>query len=181
MFGKVMSVSDDLMWRYYLLLTDLSAADVDRLQAQVADGARASEAGEGRSGATGSWPIFIRRTMRTSAAAAFEARFTRGELAERSCRRSTIELPEGSIEPARSSSFAAGLATSTSDATRKIQQGAVKVDREKVADIKSRPELIEGRLRARRSRTIKRLQIRPKKVLDCSSRARLPPGRPLGG
>src|SRR6187397_114696 len=36
MFGKVMSVSDDLMWRYYLLLTDLSAADIERRRAEVA-------------------------------------------------------------------------------------------------------------------------------------------------
>jgi tyrosyl-tRNA synthetase len=31
MFGKLMSVSDELMWRYYLLLTDLSARDIDDL------------------------------------------------------------------------------------------------------------------------------------------------------
>ena len=33
MFGKLMSISDELMWRYYLLLTDLSARDVDDLRA----------------------------------------------------------------------------------------------------------------------------------------------------
>ena len=39
MFGKLMSISDTLMWRYYLLLTDLSAADVEAMKAQVASGA----------------------------------------------------------------------------------------------------------------------------------------------
>src|SRR6187397_2513494 len=36
MFGKIMSISDDLMWRYYPLLTDLSDADVERRRAEVA-------------------------------------------------------------------------------------------------------------------------------------------------
>ncbi|MEP7337933.1 MAG: tyrosine--tRNA ligase [Acidobacteriota bacterium] len=40
MFGKVMSVSDDLMWRYYELLTDLPAADVARLKHDVEEGKR---------------------------------------------------------------------------------------------------------------------------------------------
>jgi tyrosyl-tRNA synthetase len=40
MFGKVMSVSDDLMWRYYELLTDLSADDVARFKQDVEEGKR---------------------------------------------------------------------------------------------------------------------------------------------
>src|SRR6187399_1242141 len=39
MYGKVMSINDTLMWRYYLLLTDVSETDIDRLKQQVADGA----------------------------------------------------------------------------------------------------------------------------------------------
>ena len=38
MFGKLMSISDDLMWKYWLLLTDRSAEDVDSQRGQVADG-----------------------------------------------------------------------------------------------------------------------------------------------
>jgi len=38
MFGKLMSISDEMMWRYYLLLTDLSAAQIDALKASVASG-----------------------------------------------------------------------------------------------------------------------------------------------
>ena len=70
------------------------------------------------------------------AAAAFEAKFTRGELSS-DLAEVTIDLPEGSIGLPKLVT-AAGLASSASDATRKIQQGAVKVDREKVADIKFR-------------------------------------------
>jgi tyrosyl-tRNA synthetase len=38
MFGKVMSVSDDLMWRYYELVTDVSLAEIERMKTQVASG-----------------------------------------------------------------------------------------------------------------------------------------------
>jgi tyrosyl-tRNA synthetase len=38
MFGKVMSISDELMWRYYLLLTDLSEPDIDALRQRTAIG-----------------------------------------------------------------------------------------------------------------------------------------------
>jgi tyrosyl-tRNA synthetase len=40
MFGKIMSISDDLMWRYYVLLTDLSPGKVSALKAAVAAGSR---------------------------------------------------------------------------------------------------------------------------------------------
>ena len=46
MYGKVMSINDTLMWRYYLLLTDVSEPDIDLLKQQVGGGAHASEAGE---------------------------------------------------------------------------------------------------------------------------------------
>ena len=39
-FGKAMSVSDDLMWRYYELLTDLSVTEVAQIKAAVADGSK---------------------------------------------------------------------------------------------------------------------------------------------
>jgi tyrosyl-tRNA synthetase len=38
MYGKVMSISDHLMWRYYELLTDLSTKDTEKLRADVASG-----------------------------------------------------------------------------------------------------------------------------------------------
>src|SRR5687767_3543916 len=38
MFGKVMSISDDLMWRYYELLTDLSPSEISDLKSQISDG-----------------------------------------------------------------------------------------------------------------------------------------------
>ena len=38
MFGKLMTVGDDLMWRYWTLLTDLPASEIDSMKARVADG-----------------------------------------------------------------------------------------------------------------------------------------------
>ena len=38
MYGKLMSLSDDLMWRYWTLLTDLRASEIERMQAEVASG-----------------------------------------------------------------------------------------------------------------------------------------------
>jgi len=38
MFGKIMSISDELMWRYYLLLTDLSPRQIDQLKGSVSSG-----------------------------------------------------------------------------------------------------------------------------------------------
>ena len=51
MFGKVMSISDELMWRYYELLTDLTMAEIEQHEGRVAAGAAASheaEAGPGQ-------------------------------------------------------------------------------------------------------------------------------------
>jgi tyrosyl-tRNA synthetase len=39
MYGKIMSVSDEMMWRYYELLTDVSAADIARMKQDVGSGA----------------------------------------------------------------------------------------------------------------------------------------------
>ena len=52
MFGKLMSISDDLMWRYYALLTDLTPEAIARRSARPwCRGDAASEAGEDGAGA----------------------------------------------------------------------------------------------------------------------------------
>jgi tyrosyl-tRNA synthetase len=40
MYGKLMSISDELMWSYWILLTDLKQSEIDRLRADAASGAR---------------------------------------------------------------------------------------------------------------------------------------------
>jgi tyrosyl-tRNA synthetase len=136
MFGKLMSVSDELMWRYYLLLTDLTPAAIDQLKADVGSGAKHPK------------QVKIELAMRivadfhseadaARAAAAFEARFAHGEIAEDTLPEVHVAIAEGSIGLAKLVAEA-GLAASASEATRKIQQGGVKVDRVKVVDIKTR-------------------------------------------
>lgn len=160
MFGKVMSISDDLMWRYYLLLTDESEAAVNALRERVAAGSLHPKAAKldlaGRIVTD-----FHNRAQAAAAQESFEARFTRGEVDIASLPEVDIQLPaEGSIALPRVI-VDAGLAASSSEATRKIQQGGVKLDREKVTSVttrvdRSRPErLLEVGRRA------VRLRVRP--------------------
>ncbi len=131
MFGKVMSVSDDLMWSWYELLTDLSAAEIERLRAEVAGGGlhpkRAKQALGRR----------IVGDFHSAAAAAaaeleFERRFAAGALPAELGERVVALSPDG----ARLSALMVevGFAASNSAATRLIEQGSVRVDGERIAD-----------------------------------------------
>jgi tyrosyl-tRNA synthetase len=136
-----MSISDDLMWRYYLLLTDVSTAEVESLRQQVAAGSVHPKQAKVDL-AKRIVADFHSSAAADRAAAAFEARFTRGEIAADS-------LPEVRVQASGPMALSklvveTGLATSTSEATRKIQQGGVKVDREKVTDIKTRIDPSRG-------------------------------------
>ena len=142
MFGKVMSVSDDLMWRYYLLLTDLPASSIDTLKADVAGGRvhpRQAKVDLARRIVTDFHGI----EAAAHAADSFDARFTRGELVVEDLPAVAIDVAEESISVAKLV-VGAGLATSASEATRKIQQGGVKLDRQKVTDIKARVDAARG-------------------------------------
>ena len=130
MFGKLMSISDQLMWRYLELLSFRSMSEIANWRAEV-DGGRnprdikvllAQE-------------IVARFHSQKDAEAAleeFEARFRRGALPE--------EMPEISVQAADGSIAvpqllkSANLVESTSDAMRMIVQGAVKLDGERVND-----------------------------------------------
>jgi tyrosyl-tRNA synthetase len=136
MFGKVMSVSDALMWRYYLLLTDLTPAAIEQLKADVASGAKHPKQAKIEL-AMLIVTDFHSEAEARRAAAAFEARFSHGEIAEDTLSEVRVAVTDGSIGLAKLIAEA-GLATSASEATRKIQQGGVKVDRVKVVDIKTR-------------------------------------------
>src|SRR6188472_789171 len=132
MFGKLMSISDDLMWRYYPLLTDLTAADIDGLRARVASGDLHPKAAK----------VDLARRIVSEfhdpgaadlAAAEFERVHARGELPSDL---KVVEVDFGG-EPMRALSRVivdAGLAASTSEASRKIQQGGVKLNGERVSD-----------------------------------------------
>ena len=136
MFGKLMSITDELMWRYYLLLTDLSRAHIEALQRDVAEGRRHPKQVKvdlARQIVTD----FHSGDAATRAAEAFEARFSRGELAVESLPTVEVGAPEGTIALSRLI-VEAGLASSASEAARKVQQGGVRVDRERVTDARAR-------------------------------------------
>ena len=131
MFGKLMSISDDLMWRYYLLLTDLPEADIEQLRQEVAGGRQHPKQVK-RQLAERIVTDFHGADAARAAGEAFEARFSRGEIVAE-------ELPQVAVsleEPQALSRIVvtAGLAASASEAMRKAQQGGVRIDGEKVTD-----------------------------------------------
>jgi tyrosyl-tRNA synthetase len=129
MFGKLMSVSDDLMWTYYELLSSLSIEALAALKAECAAGrnprdAKVALAAEmvGR---------FHGAAAAEAAREAFEARFSRGVL-------DADALPQVSVAGAPLAVAQllkqASLVPSTSEAMRNIEQGGVRIDGERVAD-----------------------------------------------
>lgn len=155
MFGKLLSVSDQLMWRYMELLSARTAGEQRALQQAVAAGKNPldvkldlAEELVGR---------FHTPAAATTARADFIARFSQRVLPE-DLPIVAVQAPEGLMigEALRQAS----LVASTSEALRLISQGAVRVDGERVADPKrllARPGdyvLQAGRRRASRIRLI---------------------------
>jgi tyrosyl-tRNA synthetase len=130
MFGKLMSVSDELMWRYFDLLSFRSNADVARLRSEVAAGRNPRDV-KFELGAE-----LVDRFHGAGSGArardAFVARFSQGHLPE--------DLAEITLEAAAEGLGiaqvlkGAGLVPSTSEAFRQLKQGAVRVDGERVED-----------------------------------------------
>jgi tyrosyl-tRNA synthetase len=130
MFGKVMSISDDLMWRYFELLSFRPLAEIGRLKREVDDGVNPRDIkfqlGQ---------EIVARFHGQVAAAAAqdaFVARFQKGALPD--------EMPElvlasqDGILVIANLLKDAGLTGSTSESYRMIKQGAVRIDGERVDD-----------------------------------------------
>src|SRR4051812_21075942 len=135
MFGKLMSISDDLMWRYIELLSFQSLPVIQKWRADVAAGANPRDVKV--SFAKEIVARFHDETAAREAEADFEQRFRHGVLPD--------DMPEVSVT-AGAVSFAqllklAGLVESTSEANRLIEQGGVKVDGERLADrsVKAEP------------------------------------------
>ncbi len=130
MFGKLMSISDELMWRYYELLSFRSSAEIGELRRQVAEGHNprdvkfelAKEIVE----------RFHDQRAAQAAHADFIARFQKGQLPAE-MRKVTIEVGPAKIKIANLLKEA-GLAQSTTSAYRLIDQGAVRVGGDKLSD-----------------------------------------------
>jgi tyrosyl-tRNA synthetase len=130
MFGKLMSISDELMWRYFELLSFRPMTQVEEWKREIEQGAnprdvkiRLAEELVAR---------FHSRDQALKAHEAFVARFQKGQMPD--------EMPELAFTapkagyPITNLLKDAGLVKSTSEAMRMIKQGAVRIDGERVSD-----------------------------------------------
>jgi tyrosyl-tRNA synthetase len=130
MFGKLMSISDELMWRYYELLSFRSSAEIAELRRQVAGGRNPRDVKFEL--AREIVARFHDSRAAEAAQADFIARFQRGQVPT-DLRKVTIEVGPAKIKIANLLKEA-GLVPSTTSAYRHLEQGAVRVDGEKVGD-----------------------------------------------
>ena len=130
MFGKLMSVSDDLMWRYFELLSFRPMSEIDALRAAVAEGRNPRDVKFELAGELVA--RFHDGAAAQRAREAFVQRFQRGALPDEM---PVHRLPAGEHGmPIANALKAAGLTPSTSEALRMLKQGAVKVDGQRVDD-----------------------------------------------
>ena len=138
MFGKIMSISDDLMWRYFELLSFRPLTEIEGFRREIAEGKNPRDIkfllGE---------EIVTRFHSAEAASRArenFVARFQKGAMPD--------EMPEVELKAADGNLLIANLLKeaklvgSTSEAIRLIKQGAVRIDGERVSD--SRLEVASG-------------------------------------
>ena len=125
-FGKIMSVSDDLMWKYYLLCTDLTRAEIDKLKDRPMDAKRNLAR------------LIIADFHGEDAAKSADEEFRRVF----SERQAPSEIDEKTLLASREPQFltkiivAAGLAPTNKEAQRLVAQGGVLVDEARVDDPK---------------------------------------------
>ena len=130
MFGKIMSISDVLMWRYFELLSFRSIVEINNWRSLCEAGTEnpknikiklASEIVE----------RFNNQDAAEKAQSVFESRFKHGQLPE-NIEKMTIAADAGLM--IANAMKEAGLTSSTSESYRMIKQGAVKVDGSKISD-----------------------------------------------
>jgi tyrosyl-tRNA synthetase len=128
MFGKVLSVSDELMWRYYELLSAKTLGEIEALKNGVADGSL--------------HPKKVKEELAIEITARFHSLEAANEAKEEfdrvhSNNQIPTEIEEFSSDGEISITKAlvdCNLAPSTSQARRDIKQGAVKINQEKIDD-----------------------------------------------
>jgi tyrosyl-tRNA synthetase len=129
MFGKIMSISDDLMWRYYELLSFKPMSEINALNKQVQEGLNPRDAKVMLA------KELVERFHSTAdadqASENFVARFRKGVMPD--------DIPEVTLPGGEGLAIGnllkdAGLVSSTSEAFRMIKQGAVKINGERVED-----------------------------------------------
>jgi tyrosyl-tRNA synthetase len=131
MFGKIMSISDELMWRYFDLLSlECSTAEISRMRADAASGA-ANPRDFKRRLANEIVARFHGAAAASAAGDDFARRFSRHELPAEI---PEIEVPVGTGLLITQILRASHLVESGSEATRLLKQGGVRLDGERVTD-----------------------------------------------
>jgi tyrosyl-tRNA synthetase len=133
-FGKLMSISDGLMWRYYELLSHAPTDEIARRRAACLEGANPKEAKVEL--AKEIVTRYHDESAANRAAAAWDAQFSRGEVPADVPEKKVDSPDEGIWLPKALAE--AGLAKSSSDGKRLVEQGGVEVDRVRVADSKAK-------------------------------------------
>ncbi|MCY4601059.1 MAG: tyrosine--tRNA ligase [Acidobacteria bacterium] len=131
MFGKLMSVSDELMWDYYTFLTDLSQAEIDGMRAAAAAGGlhpRQAKVDLAKRIVTD----FHSDQAAAAAADEFERRFVAGAMPTDMDEKVVTLTGEG--ERLTRLMVDCGFAPSSGAAARLIEQGSVRIDGDRVAD-----------------------------------------------
>lgn len=132
MFGKLMSISDELMWRYFELLSLKNSTDDIRAMRESASAGKANPRDFKVALAKEIVTRFHSARAAGNALAEFERRFRRGEMPE-DVAEVELEAANGAL-PLANLLRNAGLTKSTSEALRMIRQGAVRVDGERIED-----------------------------------------------
>lgn len=131
MFGKIMSISDELMWRYYELLSFLPISEVSKLRREVEGGKNPRDVkvmlGE---------EIVARFHSQSAAKSAYQSFVDRFKHHELPTDMETLEIAADDTAGLGIGYLLqrANLVKSTSEAMRMVKQGAVKIDGEKVDD-----------------------------------------------
>jgi tyrosyl-tRNA synthetase len=128
MFGKIMSISDTLMWKYFDLLSFRSIEEVAALRAETESGRNPRDAKVmlGQEIVT----RFHSQAAAEAALGAFEARFRDGAVPENMPEVTVAGAPVGILKLLRE----AALVTSGAEAQRNVEQGGVRVDGDRVED-----------------------------------------------
>ncbi|MEN9314461.1 MAG: tyrosyl-tRNA synthetase [Pseudomonadota bacterium] len=128
MFGKLMSISDDLMWKYFTLLSFRPMAEIEQLKAECAAGRNPRDAKVmlGQEIVT----RFHSQSAAVRALEEFEARFRQGAIPDDIPEIALSGAPLGVAQLLKQ----ANLAPSTSEAMRNLDQGGVRIDGVKIED-----------------------------------------------
>jgi tyrosyl-tRNA synthetase len=129
-FGKIMSISDDLMWRYFELLSFRPLKEIEGLKKAVADGSNPRDVKFEL--AEELVARFHDQAAAERAKTEFISRFQKGAMPEE-IEEISVASKDGGLGIAHVLKEA-GLVASTSEAFRMIKQGAVRIDGERVED-----------------------------------------------